>query len=79
MQYHFRLPNDTDFPVGIIDEDSVKGSLPSLTSHIYCAEASKPRWDSIPEDGLKRWDTMPPEFLKDADRWRSEQASSAGP
>lgn len=75
MQYHFQLPNDTDFPVGIIDEDSVKGTLPSLTSHIYCAEDSKPRWDRIPEDGLKRWDTMPPEFLKGLDRWRSEQSS----
>lgn len=75
MQYHFQLPHTTYIPAGLIDEDSVKGKLPDLDSHIYCSDSYRPSWDKIPEDGLKRWDVLPSRFERDLEAWKAENLS----
>ena len=62
--------------MGTVDEDSIVGSLPKLSEHIFLQ--SKASWWQLSEDdGLQRYKDFPEGFQEVLDRWLEKESSKA--
>jgi hypothetical protein len=69
-------PDSIAVTMGSIDEDTVKGELPSANKHIFLKE--KAMWYVLPDDGLERYETFPKNFQKMIDEWKGSGDSKKG-
>lgn len=68
MQYHCE-PETIGITIGTIDEESVKGSLPKVRSHIF-VEGDKVGSYELPGDGVTRYKRFPGGFEKRIEGWK---------
>ena len=75
MQYKFE-PHKISIAMGTVDEESIVGSLPMISEHIFLQDKAK-WWKLADEDGTQRYKTFPKEFQKSLDQWKAQNPSRA--
>lgn len=65
---YYAQPDTIAVAAGTIDEESVKGELAKLDSHIFVSEKSG--WFRLPDDGVKRYEKFPPGYEDALETWK---------
>ena len=63
-------PEQISITAGTIHEDSVKGVLPKLESHIFVDSVDKAGWYQIPRDDVPRYSKFSGGFQKKMEGWK---------
>jgi hypothetical protein len=69
MQYKCQ-PERISITAGTISEESVRGKLPKVESHIFVAQVEKAGWYDLPDDHFPRYSKFSTGFQNKIDAWK---------